>query len=79
MPGDLGEPLRFASIENPNLFTSYLLNVVGVEERVVTFIVGHQVKSMTGGRYGNKLITPRMKLDLFKDTDFGVDLSLLMP
>ena len=32
---------------------------------------------MTGGRYGNKLITPRMKLELFKETDFRVELSRL--
>lgn len=71
------EGLVFHSFRH--LFTSYLLNVVGVEERMVSFIVGHQVKSMTGGRYGNKLITPQMKLDLFKEADFGVDLSHLMP
>ncbi|WP_169545069.1 site-specific integrase [Novispirillum itersonii] len=70
------EGLVFHSFRH--LFTSYLLNVVGVEERMVSFLVGHKVKSMTGGRYGNKLITPRMKLDLFKEADFGVDLSHLM-
>lgn len=71
------EGLVFHSFRH--LFTSYLLNVLGVEERMVSFIVGHQVKSMTGGRYGNKLITPKMKLDLFKNADFGVDLGHLMP
>ncbi|EPY02318.1 site-specific integrase [Magnetospirillum fulvum] len=70
------EGLVFHSFRH--LFTSYLLNVHGVEERMVSFLVGHQVKSMTGGRYGNKLITARMKLDLFKDADFGVDLSHLL-
>lgn len=71
------EGLVFHSFRH--LFTSYLLNIQGVEERMVSFLVGHKVKSMTGGRYGNKLITAKMKLDLFKDADFGVDLSHLLP
>lgn len=42
-------------------------------------IVGHKVSNITSGTYGGKMFTPSKRLDTFKDLDFGVDLSHLMP
>lgn len=49
----------------------------GVDTKMIARIVGHKIKDITSGVYGGKFITPQMRLDAFKDLDFGADLGHL--
>jgi integrase len=56
-----------------------VLERAGVPEPTVALLMGHRHRSITFGRYGGgKLITPRDKLDVIKNVDFGVDLTHLV-
>jgi len=57
-------------------FVSYL-EFARVPEAEIARLVGHEYRGITIGTYGGKLVTPQMKLDAYKDVDFGVDLSHL--
>jgi integrase len=57
-------------------FISSLLNA-GVAYTTVQQIAGHALSGVTGGTYGGKLLTPKDRLDAFRELDFGVDLSHL--
>lgn len=50
------------------------LEEAGVDTGKLARIVGHKI---TAGTYGGKMFTPSRRLELFKDLDFGVDLSHL--
>jgi integrase len=54
------------------------LQQAGAQEAIVALIMGHKHKSITFGRYGGKLVTPKDKLAVMKDVEFGVNLSHLM-
>lgn len=71
------EGLTFHSFRHT--FISFLLEKKGVAEHTVARIVGQEVRSITSGTYGGKLATPADRLEVFKDADFGVDLSHLLP
>lgn len=70
------EGLTFHSFRHT--FISFLLEKKGVAEHTVARIVGQEVRSITSGTYGGKLATPADRLEVFKDADFGVDLSHLI-
>ncbi len=53
------------------------LEDAGVDTVKIGRIVGHKITGITAGTYGGKLFTPSKRLELFKDLDFGVDLSHL--
>ena len=71
------EGLKFHSFRHT--FISFLLEKQGVAEHVVARLAGQEVRSITAGVYGGKLATPADRLEVFKDADFGVDLSHLLP
>lgn len=54
------------------------LEEADVDTVKIARIVGHKITGITAGTYGGKLFTPSKRLELFKDLDFGVDLSHLM-
>lgn len=53
------------------------LEEAGVDTVSIARIVGHKITNITAGTYGGKLFTSSKRLELFKDLDFGVDLSPL--
>jgi len=55
------------------------LQQAGVQEAMVALLMGHRHQNITFGRYaGGKLITPRDRLEVIKDINFGVDLRHLL-
>lgn len=53
------------------------LEEAGVDTVKIARIVGHKITNITAGTYGGKLFTPAKRLELFRELNFGVDLSHL--
>jgi integrase len=55
------------------------LQKAGVQEATVALLMGHRHPNITFGRYASgKLMTPKEKLELIENVDFGVDLTHLL-